>query len=113
MNKKLSICTIGKIVERYYFCTFNTLFMKQNTQRIIIPGKTFLVQVSSKKGEITYYYNSRVEATNFFNKHCKEMSTECSPLKDRHTWAREERDGLTIDFEKIDDLQLQSIFELN
>lgn len=89
--------------------------MKQNTPNIKqAQDKTHLVQVSiAGKGETTYFYNSRVEAVTFFDNHCKDMNIDCAPLTRRHTWAREERHGMIIDFEKIDDLELQSLFELH
>lgn len=87
--------------------------MKPTPQKLTSQEKKCLVQVSIKGGKITYYFTTRVEAEIFFNDYCKQMSIDCAPLLTRHTYARETRPEVIVDFEQITELNLQIIFNLN
>lgn len=90
---------------------------QRSTKRKPVPAKSYFVEITiDGKGSCTYFFKTRDGkngAATFFYLYCKQMGIDCSPLLPRHTWAREKGNGITVDFETISDLQLQSIFDLN
>lgn len=78
--------------------------------------KKYLVQVTLKAGYVTHYFSQlggHAGAATFFYRYCKKMGInkpQCLSHATPH--ARESGDGVIVDFERIADIQLSSIFEL-
>lgn len=76
--------------------------------------KKYFVEITLPTAIITYYFTDlggNNGAATFFYRYCKRMGFNKPKCLNHSTrWAREKSDGLTIDFEKIMNIEIHSIF---
>jgi hypothetical protein len=83
----------------------------------IAPQKRYFVRVEiNGKGAVIHYFNERYGskgAEMFYYDYCEFLKIKPVPLVPSDNYARVAHTGVIIDFEKISELTIQSIFDLN
>lgn len=78
--------------------------------------KKYIVEITLPTAIVTYYFTDlggNNGAATFFYRYCKQMGiNKPKRLNGSTSWAREQQDGLIVDFECIKDVHLSSIFNL-
>lgn len=76
--------------------------------------KKYFIEIKLPTATVTYYFKElggNDGAATFFYRYCKQMGiNKPKRLNGSTRWAREQQDGLIVDFEKIKDLEIYSIF---